>query len=230
MSDLLQLAPLSLYVHMPWCIRKCPYCDFNSHELKQSVPERDYIDALLDDLSQELDYVQDRRISSVFIGGGTPSLFSGKSIERLLSELDRLIGFKPDTEITLEANPGAIEADKFNEFKQAGVNRLSIGIQSFQDLQLKKLGRIHSCKDAIHAVELAHSAGFENMNLDLMFGLPDQTLETALADVQTCLALEPTHISYYQLTLEPNTFFYKFRPKCRTANPPGISNKPDTIG
>ncbi len=213
MSDLLQLAPLSLYVHMPWCIRKCPYCDFNSHELKQTIPERDYINALIDDLSQELDFVQNRRISSVFIGGGTPSLFSAESIARLLNELDRLIGFKPDTEITLEANPGAIEADKFIEFKQTGVNRLSIGIQSFQDLQLKKLGRIHNRKEAIHAVELAHSAGFENLNLDLMFGLPEQTTEAAMEDVQTCLALEPTHISYYQLTLEPNTFFYKFPPK-----------------
>ena len=213
MSDLLRLPPLCLYVHMPWCVRKCPYCDFNSHELKQSVPEHDYVNALIDDLSQELDYVQDRQITSVFIGGGTPSLFSAESIARLLNELNRLIGFKTDAEITIEANPGAIEAGKFIEFKQAGVNRLSIGIQSFQDIQLKKLGRIHNRTEAIRAVELACSAGFENLNLDLMFGLPEQTTELALTDVQTCLALEPTHISYYQLTLEPNTFFYKFPPK-----------------
>ena len=198
MSNLLQLAPLSLYVHMPWCIRKCPYCDFNSHELKQTIPERDYVNALIDDLSQELDFVQNRRIASVFIGGGTPSLFSADFIARLLNEVDRLIGFKADAEITLEANPGAIEAGKFIEFKQAGVDRLSIGIQSFQDIQLKKLGRIHNRAEAIRAVELAHSAGFENFNLDLMFGLPEQTVEAAVADVQTCLALEPTHISYYQ--------------------------------
>ena len=213
MSDLLQLAPLSLYVHMPWCVRKCPYCDFNSHELKQTIPERNYIDALIEDVYQELDFVQNRSISSVFIGGGTPSLFSAESIARLLSELDSLIGFQPDTEITLEANPGAIEANKFIDFKQVGINRLSIGIQSFHDVQLKKLGRIHNCNEALRAVELVHSAGFKNFNLDLMFGLPDQILDTAMSDVQICLESMPAHISYYQLTLEPNTFFSKFPPK-----------------
>lgn len=213
MSDSLQLPPLSLYIHVPWCIRKCPYCDFNSHEAKEFVPERGYIDALIQDLSQELEFVQNRQIASVFIGGGTPSLFSAETITRLLNEIRALIPFQPDAEITLEANPGTLETEKFKAFKEAGVTRLSIGIQSFQDTHLIKLGRIHDRKQAIRAAEFAHTAGFDNFNLDLMFGLPRQSVENAIDDIQTCIDLKPTHISYYQLSLEPNTLFHKYPPK-----------------
>lgn len=209
----MQLPPLSLYIHLPWCIRKCPYCDFNSHELKGSVPERDYITALIKDFSEELEFVQNRQIASVFIGGGTPSLFSADAIAHLLNDLGQLTPFRTDAEITLEANPGTIEAEKFKEFRQAGVNRLSIGIQSFQDNQLLILGRVHNRSQAIRAAKIAHTAGFENFNLDLMFGLPGQSVKDAIDDVQTCIDLRPAHISYYQLTIEPNTFFYKHRPK-----------------
>ncbi len=202
------LPPLSLYVHIPWCVRKCPYCDFNSHEAKGAIPEREYIDALIADLEFDLPRVWGRKLKSIFIGGGTPSLFSPDSMDRLLSALRARLPFvSPDIEITLEANPGTVEQGKFAELRAAGVNRLSIGVQSFDADALERLGRIHGAKEAIRAAEQAHAAGFDNFNLDLMFGLPGQTAQTAANDVATAITLEPTHISYYQLTLEPNTQF-----------------------
>lgn len=202
------LPPLSLYIHFPWCIHKCPYCDFNSHELKTPLPEQQYIDALLADLDQELPAVWGRPIISIFMGGGTPSLFSPEAIDKLLSGLRARLNFSSDIEITMEANPGTAEQAKFNEFYHAGINRLSVGIQSFNDEHLQKLGRIHDRKEAIRAAEISHDAGFENFNLDLMFGLPNQTIDQALDDIKTAIALEPAHLSHYQLTIEPNTLFY----------------------
>ena len=202
------LPPLSVYVHLPWCLRKCPYCDFNSHELKEELPEKAYVDALLRDLEQDLPRVWGRRVVSVFIGGGTPSLFSAEAIDRLLSGLRARLSLNANAEITLEANPGAAEQQRFSEYRAAGINRLSIGIQSFQDDSLQALGRIHGRREAIAAAEMAHAAGFDNFNLDLMFALPGQTLKQARADLATAIDLEPSHISYYQLTLEPNTLFY----------------------
>lgn len=202
------LPPLSLYVHIPWCVRKCPYCDFNSHEAKGAIPEREYVDALIADLEFDLPRVWGRKLKSIFIGGGTPSLFSPDSIDRLLSAVRARLPFiSPDIEVTLEANPGTVEQGKFAELRAAGINRLSIGVQSFDAGALERLGRIHGAKEAIRAVEQAHAAGFDNFNLDLMFGLPDQTQAAAANDVATAIALEPAHISYYQLTLEPNTLF-----------------------
>lgn len=202
------LPPLSLYIHFPWCVQKCPYCDFNSHELKTSLNERVYIDALISDLEQELPLFWGRSISSIFMGGGTPSLFSPESIDRLLSSLRARLTFAPDIEITMEANPGTVEFGKFKEFSAAGINRLSIGIQSFSDEKLQSLGRIHGRKEAISAAELAHDAGFNSFNLDLMYGLPNQSLSQAVDDIETAIALEPKHLSHYQLTIEPNTFFH----------------------
>ncbi len=200
--------PLSLYVHFPWCVRKCPYCDFNSHTVKEDgIAETQYIEALCKDLEQDLPRIWGRRVISVFMGGGTPSLFSPEAIERLLSAVRARVSLHPEAEITLEANPGTVDYDKFAEFRAAGVNRLSIGVQSFHDDRLQAIGRIHGRKEAIKAVETAHYAGFDNINVDLMFGLPGQTPPQALQDVVTAVALEPTHISYYQLTLEPNTWF-----------------------
>ncbi len=173
--------PLALYVHIPWCARKCPYCDFNSHEARGPVPESAYVDALLADLEQDLPRVWGRRIESVFIGGGTPSLFSAEALDRLLAGLRARLPLRPDTEITLEANPGTVEQGKFAEFREIGINRLSIGVQSFNDEQLQRLGRIHARREAFAAAEAAHAAGLENFNLDLMFGLPGQTVEQALA-------------------------------------------------
>lgn len=207
------LPPLSLYIHLPWCVRKCPYCDFNSHELRQDLPERAYVDALLTDLDQELPGVWGRVVGSVFIGGGTPSLFSAESIDRLLAGVRARVNCKPDMEITLEANPGAVEQGRFAEFRAAGVNRLSVGVQSFDDVLLNKIGRIHDRREAIRAAELAHDAGFANFNLDLMFGLPDQTPAQALADLAVAADLEPAHLSWYQLTIEPNTFFHNHSPQ-----------------
>lgn len=204
--------PLSLYVHVPWCVRKCPYCDFNSHQTRGPVPERAYVDALLADLEQDLPRVWGRRIDSVFIGGGTPSLFSAEALDRLLSGLRARLPLRPDLEITLEANPGTVERGRFAEFRAAGINRLSIGVQSFDDDHLQRLGRIHDHREAIAAAEEAHAAGLENFNLDLMFGLPDQTVDQALADIATAMALQPAHLSYYQLTLEPNTAFQRSPP------------------
>lgn len=199
--------PLGLYVHVPWCVRKCPYCDFNSHELKGDIPEADYVDVLLLDLEQELPAVWGRPVQSVFIGGGTPSLLSPEALERLLSGLRARLRLLADAEITLEANPGTVESGRFEEFRAAGINRLSIGVQSFQDELLQRLGRIHGRREALRAAEAAHHAGFDNFNLDLMFGLPGQSLAQGADDVATAIALEPAHISYYQLTLEPNTAF-----------------------
>jgi oxygen-independent coproporphyrinogen-3 oxidase len=202
------LPPLSVYIHFPWCVQKCPYCDFNSHALKSQLPERDYIEALLRDVESELPRIWGRKVTSVFMGGGTPSLFSAESLSYLLSSLRALLALKPDVEITLEANPGTVEQGRFQEYLEVGINRLSIGVQSFANPQLQALGRIHDRDAAIKAAERAHAAGFENFNLDLMFGLPAQDLDTAMADVKTALTLEPAHISYYQLTLEPNTEFH----------------------
>ena len=208
MFNFTNLPPLSLYIHFPWCVQKCPYCDFNSHELKSTLDERAYIDALISDLDQELPLFWGRSISSIFMGGGTPSLFSPESIDRLLSALRARVAFAPNVEITMEANPGTIELGKFKEFSSAGINRLSIGIQSFSDEKLRKLGRIHGRKEAIRAAELAHDANFNSFNLDLMYGLPNQSLAQAVDDIETAIALEPKHLSHYQLTIEPNTFFH----------------------
>jgi putative oxygen-independent coproporphyrinogen III oxidase len=208
------LPPLSLYVHIPWCIKKCPYCDFNSHAAKADLPEFAYIDALLDDLSFDLErYAITRPIQSIFIGGGTPSLFSPEAIARLIEGIKRHAMFEENLEITLEANPGTFESTKFVEFKALGINRLSIGIQSFNDDLLTKLGRVHSGQEAIKAAEIAHYAGFGNFNLDLMFGLSGAVQGDSETDIATAIDLKPTHISFYQLTLEPNTLFHKFPPK-----------------
>jgi oxygen-independent coproporphyrinogen-3 oxidase len=208
------LPPLSLYIHIPWCIQKCPYCDFNSHAVKSDTPETEYIAALLNDLAEDIQrYNITRPLSSIFIGGGTPSLFSPESINRLLRGIEQQLVLEDSVEITLEANPGTFESHKFAEFRALGINRLSIGIQSFNDQLLKKLGRVHSAQEAIHAAEIAHQAGFDNFNLDLMFGLPGASPDSSKIDVETAISLKPTHISFYQLTLEPNTWFHKFPPK-----------------
>jgi len=206
------LPPLSLYVHLPWCVRKCPYCDFNSHALKDELPETAYIDAVLRDLEQDLPRIWGRRVVSVFIGGGTPSLFSPEAMDQLLSGLRARLNLQADAEITLEANPGTAEQEKFREYRALGINRLSIGVQSFQEDALQRLGRVHGRQEAIRAAEMAHAAGFDNFNLDLMFALPQQTPAQAAEDVATAVDLEPTHISYYQLTLEPNTLFHAHPP------------------
>lgn len=208
------MPPLSLYVHIPWCIKKCPYCDFNSHAVKADLPEFAYIDALLTDLSADLErYSVERPIHSIFIGGGTPSLFSPESLDRLIVGIRQRISLEINLEITLEANPGTFESTKFVEFNALGINRLSIGIQSFNDSLLARLGRVHSGRDAITAAEIAHQAGFTNVNLDLMFGLPGANSGDSENDVLTAIGLKPSHISFYQLTLEPNTLFHKFPPK-----------------
>lgn len=202
------LPPLSLYVHLPWCVRKCPYCDFNSHAVRDGVPDEIYVDALIRDLEHDLPRVWGRRVYSVFIGGGTPSLFSPIAIARLLAEVRARIPLAPDAEITLEANPGTVDYTRFRGFREAGVNRLSIGIQSFDDAKLHTLGRIHGRDEALRAAAAARDAGFDNFNLDLMFGLPEQTSAQALGDLESAIALAPAHLSLYQLTLEPNTHFY----------------------
>ena len=206
--------PLSLYIHIPLCVRKCPYCDFNSHALRQSdeLPERLYVDALLADLEADLPRVWGRRVDTVFIGGGTPSLFSPAAIDRLLSGVRARLPLRPDAEITLEANPGTVEQGRFAEFRAAGISRLSIGIQSFNEQHLQALGRIHGRPEAIRAAQSASQAGFANFNLDLMYGLPEQTPAQALDDLRTAIELAPSHISYYQLTLEPNTLFHRYPP------------------
>lgn len=208
-----QLPPLALYLHIPWCVRKCPYCDFNSHAVKDGLPEQQYVDALLRDLEQDLALVWGRRVQTLFMGGGTPSLFSPEALDRLMSGLRALISIQPQAEITLEANPGTFEQGKFDEFRTLGINRLSIGVQSFADDCLRALGRIHNSREAIRAVEVAHDAGFDNLNLDLMFGLPGQSNAMALHDVQQALSLEPAHLSWYQLTIEPNTLFHARPPQ-----------------
>ena len=207
-----QLPPLSLYVHIPWCIKKCPYCDFNSHEARGEIPEDAYVDALLDDLANEMPGVWGRQISTVFIGGGTPSLFSARSLDRLLSGIRALTALAPNVEITLEANPGTFEQHRFEDYRSLGINRLSIGIQSFNPRLLAALGRVHSADEALKACEIAHSAGFEQVNLDMMFALPEQTSQELDNDIQRALAQSSTHLSFYELTLEPNTLFARFPP------------------
>ena len=204
--------PLSMYVHIPWCVQKCPYCDFNSHQVKSTLDEERYVQQLLRDLADQDDFIQGRELTSIFFGGGTPSLFSDKSIGYFLEQASQMAGFSSDIEITLEANPGAADANYFSGYRTSGVNRLSIGVQSLDDKKLKALGRIHSSKEAIAAVEMARKAGFENMNLDMMHGLPDQALNEAIDDLKRLISLEPEHISWYQLTLEPNTLFYQKPP------------------
>ncbi|MBA1273689.1 radical SAM family heme chaperone HemW [Stutzerimonas azotifigens] len=208
-----ELPPLAAYVHIPWCVRKCPYCDFNSHAAGPSLPEDAYVDALLSDLNQDLEHVHGRRLSSIFFGGGTPSLFSAQALGRILQGLERRVGFADDIEITLEANPGTFEQEKFRSYRALGINRLSIGVQSFQAEKLKALGRIHDGDEAIRAADMARAAGFDNFNLDLMHGLPGQSLDDALADLRIAIAQLPTHLSWYQLTLEPNTLFFSQPPQ-----------------
>ncbi len=208
-----QLPPLAAYVHIPWCVRKCPYCDFNSHAAGASLPEDAYVTALLADLECDLDQVQSRKLTSIFFGGGTPSLFSPGALDRILDGLEQRIGFTDDIEITLEANPGTFEQAKFRDYRSLGINRLSIGVQSFQPAKLVALGRIHDGNEAVRAADMARAAGFDNFNLDLMHGLPDQSLDDALSDLRTAIAQQPTHLSWYQLTVEPNTEFWSKPPK-----------------
>ncbi|GLR75865.1 radical SAM family heme chaperone HemW [Aliivibrio sifiae] len=204
--------PLSLYIHIPWCIQKCPYCDFNSHALKTTIPEAQYISALIDDLDTDLARYNmendPRKLHSIFIGGGTPSLITAPEIKRLLIEVEKRLPFADDIEITMEANPGTVEAGRFIEYREAGVNRISIGVQSFQQEKLEKLGRIHGKDEAVRAARLAHEAGLNSFNLDLMHGLPNQTIDDALSDLKQAIELNPPHLSWYQLTIEPNTVFY----------------------
>lgn len=206
------MTPLSLYIHIPWCEKKCPYCDFNSHQANKEVDENAYIDALLTDLKSDLIYyadaLDDRAIQTIFIGGGTPSLFAPDSISRLLSGVKEQLSVADEVEITLEANPSSSEVEKFSGFRQIGINRLSIGTQSFSPEHLKALGRVHNSDEAVSAAISARKAGFKNFNLDLMFGLPQQSVEQSLADLRQAIELQPTHLSCYQLTIEPNTLFY----------------------
>ncbi|MES2757455.1 MAG: radical SAM family heme chaperone HemW [Pseudomonadota bacterium] len=209
--NLTALPPLSLYIHFPWCVRKCPYCDFNSHEARGAFPEQEYLDAVRLDLEQSLPLIWGRKIHTVFIGGGTPSLMSAAGLDRLLSDVRTLLPLEIDAEITMEANPGTFEAEKFKSFRASGVNRLSIGIQSFNADHLKALGRIHDDNEARRAVEIAQ-ANFDNFNLDLMYALPTQSLEQARRDLDTALSFGPPHLSLYHLTMEPNTVFAKYPP------------------
>lgn len=211
--------PLSLYIHIPWCVQKCPYCDFNSHAQKGLIPEAEYIQHLLADLSQDLTAykaaIRHRKIHSIFIGGGTPSLFSAEGIAYLLKEVEKRIAFEPNIEITLEANPGTVEAARFLGYAEGGVTRISMGIQSFEPEKLLKLGRIHDSQEAIQAVKFAQDSaksGLKSFNIDLMHGLPNQSVQQALADLETGIALNPPHLSWYQLTIEPNTMFYYRKP------------------
>jgi putative oxygen-independent coproporphyrinogen III oxidase len=212
-SKVASLPPLSLYVHLPWCVRKCPYCDFNSYEHRGELPEREYVAAVRRDLRSELPLVQGRRVGSVFLGGGTPSLFSGDAIAELLEAVASDLELTADAEITLEANPGAVDATRFAAFRSAGVNRLSIGVQSFRDGQLRALGRVHDSAEARRAIALARAAGFDNLNLDLMYGLPGDDIGGALDDLEQALEIAPAHLSWYQLTLEPNTAFERRPPQ-----------------
>ncbi|WP_339906357.1 radical SAM family heme chaperone HemW [Pseudomonas guineae] len=207
-----ELPPLALYVHIPWCVKKCPYCDFNSHTAGPNLPEEAYVDALLADLDADLGQVHGRPLTSIFFGGGTPSLFSAKALGRLLQGVERRVAFAPNIEITLEANPGTFEQAKFRDYRSLGINRLSIGVQSFQAPKLIALGRIHDGDEAVCAADMARAAGFDNFNLDLMHGLPDQSIEDALSDLRIAIAQQPTHLSWYQLTVEPNTVFWNQPP------------------
>lgn len=205
------LPPLSLYIHIPWCARKCPYCDFNSHEARGNIPEREYVAALVRDLELALPLVWGRKVYTVFFGGGTPSLLSGESVAEILRNVRMLLPLAPDAEITLEANPGTVEAGRFAAYREAGVNRLSMGIQSFSDAHLQALGRIHSAAEAKRAIEIAQRY-FDNVNLDMMYALPEQNLEQVLQEVQVALSFAPQHLSCYHLTLEPNTMFHRNPP------------------
>jgi oxygen-independent coproporphyrinogen-3 oxidase len=206
------LPPLSLYVHIPWCMRKCPYCDFNSHEVREELPEQQYVRALMADLETALPSIWGRRVHTIFFGGGTPSLLSARAIDEILSGIRARVPLDPDAEITLEANPGTFEADKFAEFRRLGVNRLSIGIQSFNARHLKALGRIHDDGEARRAIEMARR-NFDNINLDLMYGLPEQSLLEAEADIAAAIEFAPQHVSAYHLTIEPNTYFHRHPPQ-----------------
>jgi oxygen-independent coproporphyrinogen-3 oxidase len=208
MPNFTQLPALSLYIHIPWCVRKCPYCDFNSHEIREQPSETQYLNALLADLEQDLPKVWGRSVHSIFIGGGTPSVFSPDFYQRLLTEIRSRIKLLPQAEITLEANPGTVDSARFKGYREAGINRLSLGVQSFQDDMLHILGRIHDAQQAKNALTAIREAGFENFNLDLMFGLSQQTVAMAIADLNTALQFAPPHLSWYQLTLEPNTAFF----------------------
>ena len=205
--------PLSLYVHIPWCVQKCPYCDFNSHGLKSALPEKEYVAHLLDDLAQDAKRVDTRQVDTVFIGGGTPSLFSAQAMADIINGIKARVNLAENAEITMEANPGTVEAGKFLGFYEAGVNRISVGIQSFQPQHLQVLGRIHNSHQAENAVKQAHEAGLPTFNLDLMHGLPNQSVENALSDLNKGIALNPYHLSWYQLTIEPNTPFYSRPPE-----------------
>lgn len=208
----MQTIPLSLYIHLPWCAQKCPYCDFNSHQTPKELPEMAYISALLQDFEQDLPWAQGREIQSIFIGGGTPSLFSPTSLKHLLQGLHQLHPISPRAEITLEANPNSSEQAKFQAFRELGINRLSIGVQSFDEAALKSLGRVHDGQQARTAIQAAKTAGFESFNIDLMHGLPGQSLQTALEDLRIALEFSPPHLSWYQLTIEPETVFAKHPP------------------
>jgi putative oxygen-independent coproporphyrinogen III oxidase len=213
MSLLAPGIPLSLYIHLPWCVEKCPYCDFNSHQLNDQFDEKKYVASLLKDLEQDLPKIWGRSVETIFIGGGTPSLFSGPAIDELISGVRARLMLRPDLEITLESNPGSADSNNYLHYRQAGVNRLSIGVQSFDDIQLKKLGRIHDASQAVDAFKIARDAGFERINIDLMYALPAQSVEDALVDLDKAIALNPEHISWYQLTIEPNTGFNRYPPK-----------------
>lgn len=200
--------PLSLYIHFPWCLHKCPYCDFNSHKAPESIPEKRYIQALLKDLEQALPSIWGRPLHTVFIGGGTPSLLSANGMRTLIKGLNTLLPMRPSMEITLEANPGTFEQQRFDAYREAGINRLSIGIQSYQNKHLQVLERVHDASEAHKAADIARQAGFDNFNLDLMFGLPEQSIEEAIEDLYQAIEHQPTHLSWYQLTIEPNTLFH----------------------
>ena len=209
-TDLLELPPISLYIHYPWCIKKCPYCDFNSHHGRAI---KGYIEALLRDLDNDIRYLQNRSIHSIFIGGGTPSLMTIDEIRKLFQGLKDRLSISRDVEVTIEANPGTFEVEKFAQFRKIGINRLSIGIQSFNNKHLKLLGRIHTRYESIEAIERAKSVGFNDLNIDLMYGISGQTREQSLEDIKTAISFKPSHISLYQLTLEPNTLFAKYPPR-----------------
>ena len=211
---MLEQPPLGLYIHIPWCIRKCPYCDFNSHQANDAIQERDYITKLFDDFLYEYERLGDhtRELQSIFIGGGTPSLFSGESYKFLIQNIRQHISFSENIEITIEANPGAVDSEQFRSYIEAGINRLSIGAQSFNNKHLEKLGRIHSKEETITAINIAKSVGFKDLNVDLMHGLPGQSVESAIEDLKIAVDNAPTHISWYQLTIEPNTYFYSYPP------------------
>ena len=212
---MLEQPPLSLYIHIPWCIKKCPYCDFNSHQVNGSFEEDKYTNKLYDDFLVELNRLGDknRELQSIFIGGGTPSLFKGDSFQFLFTRIKSHLKFSENIEITIEANPGAVDSEKFRAYFDAGINRISLGVQSFDDKYLSKLGRIHTSNDAIKSIEVAKSAGFENINLDIMHGLPEQSIEAAVEDLRIAIEQSPSHISWYQFTIEPNTYFYNYPPK-----------------